>query len=101
MVKNKEYCTIIAHIQSVVDMVATTLKKVNILEKNNVIALFTILEDTILSKEAQEWFSLEKVQLQLTMLNVAILSIMVQTPPLPNSPLIIIHTYDAIEETFI
>jgi len=51
MVKNKKYCTIIAHIQSMVDMVATTLKKVNLLEKNNVIALFTMLEDTILSKE--------------------------------------------------
>jgi hypothetical protein len=50
MVKNKEYCTIIAHIQSMVDMVATTLKKVNILEKNNAMALFTMLEDTILSK---------------------------------------------------
>jgi hypothetical protein len=35
-------------------MVTTTLKKVNILEKKNVMALFTMLEDTILSKEARE-----------------------------------------------
>ncbi len=84
-----------------VDMVTTTLKKVNILEKKNVMALFTMLEDTILSKEAREWFNLEKVQLQLTMLNVAILDIMVQTPSQPNSPLVIIHTYDVIGETFI
>jgi hypothetical protein len=33
-------------------MVATTLKKVNILEKN-VMALFTMVEDAILSKEAR------------------------------------------------
>jgi hypothetical protein len=32
------------------------------------------------------------------MLNVAILNIVVQTPSQPNSPLIIIHTYDAIEK---
>jgi hypothetical protein len=60
-----------------------------------------MLENAILSKEAQEWFSLEKVQLQVTMLNVAILNIVVQTPSQPSSPLVIIHTYDAIEETFI
>jgi hypothetical protein len=54
MVKNKEFCTIITHTQNMVDMVTTTLKKVNILEKKNVMALFTMLEDTILSKEARE-----------------------------------------------
>jgi hypothetical protein len=52
---------------------------VNILEKKNVMALFTMLEDAIFSKEARKWFSMEKVQLQLTMLNVAILNIVVQT----------------------
>jgi hypothetical protein len=51
MVKNKEYCTIIAQAQSMVDMVTITLKKVNILEKKTVMALFTMLEDAILSKE--------------------------------------------------
>jgi hypothetical protein len=37
-----------------VDMVATSLKKVNILEKKNVMALFTMLEDAILSQEVRE-----------------------------------------------
>jgi hypothetical protein len=54
MVKNKDYCTIIAHTQSMLDMVATTFKKVNILEKKNVMALFTMLEDAIFSKEARK-----------------------------------------------
>jgi hypothetical protein len=35
-------------------MVATTFKKVNILEKKNVMALFTMLEDAIFSKEARK-----------------------------------------------